>query len=239
MMRYWNDKKVMTPIVALLAVAVCGCLYMSFLWNQKRVLKKRNAHQISLLRAYLRESRHVPTQEEVVALSKHKSYLDSQFEQLQARLKHKEGFSKRYPEVERPLEFRELVSDLKMKLNRQQIGFEAYAQKIPHDKDLADLKKHLALVEDLVIVGQKNRIKEITDIVRFPLKKIRAHKQDMFTLYPVVISMKTRSEELFRFLYDVASLEGLVLIEGVQVKSKVNYDLEVDVKLSYVEMLKS
>jgi hypothetical protein len=235
----WNNKQLKKPLIFVFLVFVIGLLVSVFFWNQKRLVSKGYEQRFGLLKTYLRESRAIPTREELKLYRNHKEYLAQQRQKIIQVLQKNKDFSKAYMSVVRPLEFREILAQKREKLERDQLGFSDFKRKIPSRGMLSDLKRYLSLSEAIIITAKKNRIGLVSDLKRLKKEGLEALGKSMFVKYPLLVRLETRSENLMRFLYDLAAMDQLVLVEAVRIVSKPNYQLDVVLKITYVEIVAS
>lgn len=232
----FQDRRVTRALILVVGSLAVGALLTMFQWNQKRVLHNAYQQKRGLLISYLRDAHKIPTPEEINTLKRHREYLKSQHERISQVLHNQEDFSQAFKEVVRPLEFRGLVAEKRARFERKDIGFSDYATKIPMEQHLVDLKRYLALIEAILELCAKNRIQTVKEISRLPKEELVEYRQTMLKQYPIMITLRTRSDQLYRLLYDISSMSQLVVADAIRIEARPNYELDIVLKLTYVEI---
>lgn len=229
-------RKVKQAAIVVVAVMIAVVLMVVWQENQKRQYQKSYEQRMQILKSYLRDARRVPTPEEINALTRHYEYLKNQKDRIDQVFHSENSFAKAYSDVQRPLEFRELLSQTRTKFDRSDVGFSDFLESIPAAEQLPQLKRYLSLIENVMELANQNRIKSVDAIVRRPVETVEEYKTTMMVKYPILVTMTTRFEELYRLLYDLASQPSLMIVDAIRVIEKPNYDLDVTLKITYVEI---
>ena len=231
-----RDRSVARALILFVIVTVGGGILALWQWRQTQIVQSHYHREVDTLKNYLRNVKKVPTVEEIRSLSRHWDYLRDQQKRLQEIMMKKESFSNVYEDVKRPLEFRERIAEACRKFNRKDVGFKSYSIDIPKEEELPTLKIELAFIEAILGLCSQNRIQNVGSISRLPKETLSESEQVSGYKYTIILDLQAKSDQLYRLLYDVADMSQLILVEGIRVEATEDHDLDLILKLTYVEV---
>ena len=232
---YFKLKQTALPVTLFLFFTFIGSGALVFFYMNLKSFQKQYQQELKGLELLVGEQRgYIPTQKRLLLLKEKRTLSEQRLEGLLGY------FQKDNVQVQdhlSPLEFREILANLKEKYDVRDLGFSEYNKKVPKEEEMKDLKYDLMIVKYFLQHARHNKVRQVRTVVRSEKKEYFSEDQMSLIEYAVTFRFQTTHESLIKFLYDLFHSGKMFFMRGLVIQ-KAKYDqVQVLLKVGYLNIL--